>query len=176
VGVIQRLRYKDANQRVAANRVLEVTCPQDQLAETIQQLFDGWNSASDAEYEASLATMGRVTRWAASNRSPTTRHYFLLAQPGHLLVTFGTSAKWFAERGLSSASHAWAGRITPVSGGDGDRTHIDVVLMRWCVDDGGRIWNGARYVELLDGLVAGLNGRYVSAPVDKQDYHFVAMA
>ncbi len=40
------------------------------------------------------------------------------------------------------------------------------------MNDSGFIWNGSRYIQLLDGLVA-MDGHYVSNPPDEQDFQFV---
>lgn len=176
MGVVQRSVHKAGNQRVAAPRVLEVSCARPALPEAIQGLFDTWNSASDAEFEASLATKGRMLRWAANNTSPNTRHYFLLEQAGKFIATFGVRAAFVAERGLKNQGEGWIAQITPADGGGEGTTHINVVLLRWSVDDAGRIWNGGRYVQLLDGLIEGLHGRYVSEPVKQEDWHFVSRA
>jgi hypothetical protein len=176
MGVVQRSLHKKANQRVAASRVLEVSCALPALPEAIQRLFDAWNSASDNKFEASLSTKGRMSRWAANNSSPNTRHYFLLEQAGQLIATFGVRAAFVAERGLKNHGEGWIAQITPVGGGGEGTTHINVVLLRWSVDDGGRIWNGGRYVQMLDGLIEGLNGSYVSEPVSQEDCNFVSRA
>lgn len=174
MGVVQRSVHKAGNQRVAAPRVLEVSCTRQALPETIQRLFDAWNSASDATFEAALPAMNRMLRWAAKNTSPNTRHYFLLEQSGKFIVTFGVRAAFVAERGLKNQGEGWIAQITPVDGGGEGTTHISVILLRWSTDDAGRIWNGGRYVQLLDGLVEGLNGRYVSEPVKQEDCRFVS--
>jgi hypothetical protein len=171
--MVQRSLYKKANQRVAATRVLEVAGAQAGLPEAIQGLFDAWNSAADAEFEASLATKGRLMRWASSNSVPRSRHYFLLERPDHLMVTFGVTAGRVAERGFNPNDRGWVARVEPAGSSDGGATHIGVALVKWSVDDGGRIWNGDRYVQMLDGLVAGFDGRYVSDPVNEEDLHFV---
>ena len=176
MGVVRRSLYKKPNQRVVATRLLEVACPHAGLPEAFQGLFDSWNGAADAKFEESLATRGRLDRWASSNRSPKSRHYFLLEQPDHLMVTFGVAAKFVADRGLNRHDHGWVARVAPAGSSEDGATHIGVSLVKWIVDDGGRIWNGGRYVQLLDGLVAGLNGRYVSDPVKQEDCHFVSLA
>lgn len=175
-GIVQRSLYKNANDRVAARRVLEVACPQAELSEVIQGLFDSWNSAADTEFETSLAAKGRLERWASSKSLPSSRHYFLLKRPDHLMVTFGVTAKFAAERGLNRLDHGWIARIAQAGDSDDGARRIGVSLVKWIVDDGGRIWNGGRYVQLLDGLVAGLNGRYASDPVRQEDCHFVSRA
>ena len=176
MGVVQRSVHKAGNQRVAAPRVLEVSCTRQALTEALQRLFDAWNSASDAKFEASLATKGRMARWAANNSSPNMRHYFLLEQAGKFIATFGVRATFVAERGLAHQGNGWIAQITPVDGGGEGTTHISVVLLRWSTDDAGRIWNGSRYVQMLDGLVEGLHGRYVSEPVKQEDCRFVSLA
>ena len=162
---------------MAATRVLEVACVQAGLSQVVQGLFDTWNLASDAEFEASLATKNRLMRWASKDTPPTRRHYLLLRQSNHLAVTFGMSPKFAIERGLNNSFiQGWLGRIAPVGSGDEGTTRIGVSLLKWRVDDAGRIWNGGRYVQMLDGLVSGLNGRYISDPVDEKDCHFVSLA
>lgn len=177
MGIGQRSSHKEASQRVAATRVLAVACAPASLAEAVQGLFDTWNSASDAEFEASLLTKNRLMRWASKDESPTKRHYLMLRQSNHLAVTFGMTPKFAIERGLNNKFiQGWLGRIAPAGSGNDGATHIGVSLLKWRLDDAGRIWNGGRYVQMLDGLVAGLNGRYISDPVNEEDCHFVSMA
>ncbi len=177
MGLGQRSSYKEASQRVAATRVLAVACAPTSVAEAVQGLFDTWNSASDAAFEASLATQNRFMRWASKDTSPTKRHYFLLRQATHLMVTFGVSPKFAIEQGLNNKFiQGWLGRIATAGSGDDGATHIGISLLKWRLDDAGRIWNGGRYVQMLDGLVSGLGGRYISDPVNEEDCHFVSMA
>lgn len=176
MGVIRRSLNQEANQRVAAARVLEVGCMYDDLPVRVQDLFDSWNSAADAAFEASLATKGKFLRWASSGSPSLSRHYFLLAQPAYLIVTFGVRAVRVAERGFNPQDRGWLARITPEAGGDGRPVRISVTLSKWVVDDNGHIWNGGRYVQMLDGLVEGLNGRYISSPVDEEDHRFIGLA
>jgi len=166
---------REANQRVAAARELEVGCAHASLPLAVQGLLDTWNSASDAVAEASLATRGRFMR-SLGGSMPVTRHYFLLEQPGHLMVTFGMRPQRVLERGFNPNDRGWLAHVVPLGDGDDGAIRIVVGLKKWSVNDDGLIWNGSRYVQLLEGLVAGLNGRYVSAPVDEEDHRFVSRA
>jgi hypothetical protein len=166
---------REANQRVAAVRKLEVCCGQASLPQAVQGQLDTWNSASDAAAEASLATRGRFMR-SLGGSMPVTRHYFLLEQPGHLMVTFAMRPQRMLERGFNPNNHGWLAHIVPLGDGDNGATRITIELKKWSVNDGSLIWNGNRYVQLLDGLVAGLNGRYISAPVDGEDQRFISQA
>jgi hypothetical protein len=176
MGIVQQARRKGANQRVAATRTLEVARPQAELAAAIAELFATWNGAADAAFEASLATRGRMDRWASKNTSPNTRHYFVLERPDRLLVTFGVRAQWVAEHNLTRYGQGWIAQVVPSGSSDNGALRIDVTLLKWTIDDAGRIWNGESYVQLLEGLVAGLDGRYVSDPVNAEDCHFVRRA
>ncbi len=168
---------QEANQRVAARRILEVARQPAELAAAIQELLDKWNTAADAAFEASLATKGKFGRWAAANNgTPQKRHYFLLARSDQLWITYGIRATWVAERGFSAASQGWLAEIVPGKPGPGNAMSLAILLGKFSVNDKGYIWNGGRYVQLLDGLVAGLGGRYVSAPVDESDCRFVSYA
>jgi hypothetical protein len=163
----------EANQRVAATRVLEVSCEPGRFIAAVQELLDKWNSAADAAFDASLASKGGLQRWASSGSPPLTRHYFLLERPDHLWVTFGVTAARVAERGFNPNDRGWLAVITPKDHGTDGTMRILVTLARWSVNNQRQIWNGIRYVQMLDGLVVGLDGRYVSAPVDKNDHHFI---
>lgn len=164
---------QQANQRVAATRVLEIPCAPADLAAAVQGLIDKWNSAADTAFETSLATHGRFHRWLNSSETPSERHYSMLKRPDHLWVTFGMSAARVAEHGFNPYSRGWIAVVVPGEYSAG-RMRVTVTLAKWSVNDERLIWNGGRYVQLLDGLVAGLGGRYVSAPVDENDHHFVS--
>ena len=176
MGIIQQQQRKAANQRVAAPRMLEVKCANAGLADAVRELFATWNSAADAAFEASLAAKDRLARWASSGSSPNSRHYFILERPDHLMVTFGARAQFVADRNLTGYGQGWVARIEPTGTGKDDARRIEVTLLKWSVDDGGRIWNGYSYVQMLDGLVAGLDGRCISEPVDHEDCLFVSLA
>jgi hypothetical protein len=166
----------EANQRVAASRVLEVSCERGRLAEAIQVLLDRWNTAADAAFAASLEAKSSFQRRISSGRTPNSRHYFLLQRGDHLWVTFGVPAARVAERGFNPNDRGWLAAVAPGDGGTDGALRIVVTLAKWSVNDSRLIWNGGRYVQLLDGLAAGLDGRYVSAPVDSDDRHFVSYA
>jgi hypothetical protein len=166
----------EANQRVATTRVLEVSCEPSRLGGAVQELFDKWNATADAAFEASLAAKGGFLRWASSGRPPFTRHYFLLERSDHFWVTFAMTATGVAERGFNPNNRGWLAVITPKDHGSDGTMRILVTLAKWSANDQRLIWNGTRYVQLLDGLVAGLNGRYVSAPVDENDKYFIGNA
>jgi hypothetical protein len=173
--VTRRSLVLEANRRVAQQRELEVSCTGTALGKAVQGLLDAWNKADDAAYEAKLATKGRFIRWIGSGGSTVSRHYFLLKRSDHLMVTFGTSASVVAERGLNPNSHGWVSLIRMLPTAE-QRTRISVELAKWSVNDKGFIWNGSRYVQMLDGIVAGLDGRYVSNPVADEDYHFISQS
>jgi hypothetical protein len=166
----------EANQRIAASRVLEVSCDPTRLTSAIQGLIDRWNSAADAAFESSLASKSRFQRWVSSGDVPSGRHYFLLERPEHLWVTFGVRAARVAERGFNPNDRGWLSAIAPGPHEASGTMQITVTLAKWSVNDARLIWNGERYVQLLDGLVAGLDGRYISAPVDEEDLHFIRYA
>lgn len=167
---------EDANQRVATTRVIAVSCEPGHLAIAIQGLFDKWNAASDAAFEASLASKRGLQRWASSGNLPFTRHYFLLERSNSIWVTFGVTASRVAEKGFNPHDHGWLSVVVPdVCGPDG-KLRIQVTLAKWSVNDSQWIWNGTRYVQMLDGLVAGLSGHYVSTPIDEADHHFINYA
>jgi hypothetical protein len=170
---VKKRSVKEANQRVAAARTLDVKLSHPTLTETLQALFERWNDAANEYAEASLEVKGRLDRWASSGRLPSSRHYFLLEQPDHLMITFGTTATKVAERGLNATSRGWVAWVT---GGapEGEYRRIQVALVGWCSEkDSGLMWNGDRYEALLDGLVSELDGRYVTAPIDPVDLRFV---
>ena len=77
-------------------------------------------------------------------------------------MTFGMRAARVAERGFNPNDRGWLAVITPGDHGTHGTMRITVTLAKWSVNDARLIWNGNRYVQLLDGLVAGLGGRYVS--------------
>jgi hypothetical protein len=166
---------REANQRVAEARELEVVCGQASLSQAVQGQFDIWNRASDAAAEASLATRGRFMR-SLGGSMPVTRHYFLLEQPGHLMVTFAMRPQRMLERGFNPNNHGWLAHIVLLGHCDNGAIRIAIGLKKWSSNNDGLIWNGNRYVQLLDGLVAGLNGRYISAPVDGKDQCFIMNA
>jgi hypothetical protein len=165
-----------ANQRVAASRVLAVSCERVGFAAAVQELTDKWNTAVDEASVAALATKGRFQRWLAGDGISITRHYFLLERSGHLWVTFGVRAARVAERGFNPNDRGWLAVITPGDRDPDGTLRITVRLDKWSVNDRHLIWNGDRYVQLLDGLVAGLSGRYISDPVDESDHRFVSIA
>jgi hypothetical protein len=171
---MQRSARKRANQSVAATRTLEVACARAELTSAIQGLFDSWNSKADAAYEASLEGRSRFGRWANSGQSPASRHFFLLERPGGLMVTFGMSASRVVERGFNPNNRGWVASVKPVDGGDDGFTRIGVSLAKWSTNEDAMMWNGSRYIEFVDGLVAGLNGRYVSAQVSDKDFRSIS--
>jgi hypothetical protein len=173
VGMVQRSIAKKANQRVAEGRILEVECGPAAVHEAVRGLLETWNNASDAAFEARLETKGRFGRWVSSNSSPRSRHYFSVERPGHLMVTFGVTATRVVERGFNPADRGWIARIEPAGSSPDGRALIKATLARWVTNDAGLIWNGDSYVQMLDGLVANLDGRYVSAPVAEEDHRFV---
>jgi hypothetical protein len=177
MGIVQQSMHKKANQRVAAARTLAVRCPRDAQTAAIRALFDKWNLAADETFEERLAgTKSKIMRKALSGRSPNTRHYFLLQQPGSFVVTFGFDAKLIAENRLRGLGEGWIAQIVPAGDGDDGEANVAVSLLKWQIDGAGHIWNGTRYIQLLDGLVAGLDGRYLSDPVDGKDHYFVSRA
>lgn len=166
----------EANQRVAAARELEVASRPASLPRTVRGLFEKWNAAADAAFDASLETKGKFMRWVSSGSVPVTRHYFLLEQPKRLVVTFGTRAERVVEHGFNPTSHGWLARISPLGSRGGDRTRIEVALVKWSVNDDGLMWNGSAYVQLLDGLVTGLNGAFITVPVSEADHRFISQS
>jgi hypothetical protein len=178
MGIVQQSMHKKANQRVAATRSLAVRCPRDAQPEAIRALFGKWNIAADEAFEETLeGTKSKIMRRALSSSSPNTRHYFLLEQkPGSFTVTFGFDAKLIAENRLRGLGEGWIAQIAPAGDGEEGETNIAVSLLKWRIDGAGHIWNGSRYIQLLDGLVGGLDGRYLSDPVDGKDHYFVSRA
>ena len=114
--------------------------------------------------------------WVNSGSVPSRRHYFLLSQPDWLMATYGVRAIRVAERGFNPQDRGWAARISLAKNTDDEATRIAVALAKWSIDSNGLIWNGQRYVQMLDGLVAGLDGRYISGPVDEEDHRFIKRA
>jgi hypothetical protein len=172
--MMSKRSINEANQRVAMSRVIEVSGESASLAEAIQALLDQWNSAADRAFAAGLAAKGGIQRWASSGAAPGSRHYFLLQRSDHLWVTFGVRALRVAERGFNPNDRGWLAVVTPEENGADRKIRIMVTLAKWSVNDRRLMWNGGRYIQLLDGLVAGLDGRYVSAPVDENDHHFIS--
>jgi hypothetical protein len=162
-----------ANQRVAAARELEVVCGQAGLPQKIKALIDAWNKKTDTAFEASLATRGRFQRWLGGGM-PVTRHYFMLEQPDHIIVTFAMQPERVLERGFNANNRGWLARIVPLNISDDGAVRISIGLVKWSANEGGMIWNGTRYIQLLDGVVTGLNGRYISARVSEEDHRFIS--
>lgn len=175
MGVISRHMKKEANQRVAAARVLEVRLGGQGLEPVIGSLIERWNQAADATFELRQSGKGRMAKWANNNVAGSTRHYSLIPQRCYLLVVYGISAQRVIDKPFNANNHAWLADINPL-GVEASSTRISVSLRRWSVNDSGLIWNGASYVQMLDGLVEGLDGRYISQPVDPEDCHFVSYA
>lgn len=177
MGMVGRSRRNGANQRVAATRILAVACEPSGIHDAVQELFATWNSAADAAYEESQTAKGKFARWVSSGRLPSSRHFSVLRRLNNLMVTYGVTATRVAEKGFNPADRGWLALIEPSGERDEDgRALIAVKLARWVVNDDGFIWNGDRYVQMMDGFVAGLDGRYVSDPVNPEDVNSVHLA
>ena len=139
----------EANQRVAATRVLEVSCEPGSLAAAVQGLLEKWNTRSDANFAAALAAKSSFQRWLRSSDLSTTRYYFLLERPDRLWVTFGTLATRVAARGFNPNDRGWLAVVRPKddSSGTDNKMRILVGLAKWSVDDRRLIWNGGAYVQ-----------------------------
>jgi hypothetical protein len=173
MGVVQRKVRDTANQRVATARTLDVRCAGASLLEAIEKLIAGWNAAANDDHDAALAKMGRLARWANSDSYPGSRHFFAARGSNHLIMTFGVEAERVLQRGFNPNDHGWVAQIEEL-GLTSEFTRIQVRLAKWAVNDAGLIWNGDRYVQMLDGLVHGLAGRYVSEAVDEADHRFIS--
>lgn len=177
MGLIQQKMRAGANQRVAAARVIEIAGAPEDFPAAVQALINRWNTDADAAFETAQTRRGKVGRWMASSDPAVRRHFDMKVMADNSIVlAYGVTVQRVLDGKYSKASfattHGWVAAITrPEPAGDG-RSSITVSLRNWAVNDSGFIWNGSRYIQLLDGLVA-MDGHYVSNPPDEQDFQFV---
>lgn len=177
MGLIQQKMRAGANQRVAAARVIQIAGAPEDFPAALQALINRWNTEADAAFEAAQAKRGKVGRWMLSSDPPARRHFDMKVMGDNSIVlAYGVTVQRVLDGKYSKASfattHGWVAAIMrPEPAGDG-RSSITVSLRNWAVNDSGFIWNGSRYIQFLDGLVA-MGGQYVSNPPDEQDFKFV---
>jgi hypothetical protein len=177
VGLIQQKMRAGANQRVAAARVIQIAGAPEDFPAALQALINQWNTEADAAFETAQAKRGKVGRWIASSDPAVRRHFDMKVMADNsIALGYGVTVQRVLDGKYSKASfattHGWVAAIMkPEPAGDG-RSSITVSLRKWAVNDSGFIWNGSRYIQLLDGLIA-MDGHYVSNPPDEQDFQFV---
>lgn len=177
MGLIQQKMRAGANQRVAAARVIQIAGGPQGFPGALQALINRWNTEADAAFETAQANRGKVGRWMFSSEPPIRRHFDMKVMADNSIVlAYGVTVQRVLDGKYSKASfattHGWVAAImSPEPAGDG-RTSITVSLRNWAVNDSGFIWNGSRYIQFLDSLVA-MDGHYVSNPPDEQDFQFI---
>ena len=158
MGIVARDRMKEGNQRVAQARTLEVRFGAVPIQQALEQLFARWNAAADVQFAASQATGGCLAKWANSGQLASARHYTLCLEP---TTCWSCSACQCSESSTADSTlTTTAGSRRSMSVRLRSRNLISVCLTNWGADDNGVMWNGGRYVAMLDGFVDELAGRY----------------